>query len=250
VATPFTSPSRPGTGRGLTDDLIALAGTPDDDSGVPELLRSVLQHAVDLLTPVTYASITRPDKDSYSTVAMTSEAALAVDEAQYAKQEGPCLDALRTAEPTAVPRIDTTMKWPDFRAEARRLGLRASLSIPLFAGRGTPIAALNLYSHTTEPMVPLNATVLSTFETSSQDGAASKLDGLDPGALQLVDGLIGAFTIRNTIQRAIGVLMATEQTTADHAYAILRGRAATTDCSLITTADSILNSAGPGQPSP
>jgi hypothetical protein len=44
VATPSASPSRSGRpGQGLADDLITLAGTPDDGSDVPALLRSITQ---------------------------------------------------------------------------------------------------------------------------------------------------------------------------------------------------------------
>jgi hypothetical protein len=245
VAGPSSSRPRPEQpGRGLADDLIALAGTPDDKSNVWALLKSITQSAADLLPPVSYASVTVHDDDSYATVAMSSELALAVDEAQYADQAGPCLDALQTDEPAALPRIDATVRWPGFRAAALRLGLRASLSIPLFAGRGTPIAALNLYGHDTDTMAPLIAAVLATFEKSSDDGAESKLVGLEPGPLQLVDGLIGAFGVRADIQRAIGVLMAAERTDADGAYAILRSQAAATTASLTFVADSVLAKAG------
>jgi GAF domain-containing protein len=248
VATPSPSPPRPGRPEiGLTEDLIALAGTPDDDSSVPALLRSITQLAVDLLPPVTYASVTVHDKGSYTTVAMSSEVALAVDEAQYADNAGPCLDALRTSDPTAVPRIDTTMKWPGFRAAARRLGLRASLSIPLFAGRGTSIAALNLYGQDTGAMAPLSTAVLAIFESSSDDNAEPGLDDLGPGALQLVTGLVAAFGVRAQIQQALGVIMASERTSADFAYAILRSRAAATTSTLTAAAGSVLGRAGDEQ---
>jgi hypothetical protein len=244
VTDPSTSRPRPEQpGRDLADELIALAGTPDDDSNVPALLKSITQSAADLLPPVSYASVTVHD-DSYATVAMSSLLALAVDEAQYSDQGGPCLDTLRTNEPTALPRIDATVRWPGFRAEALRLGLRASLSIPLFAGRGAPIAALNLYGHDTDTMAPLIAAVLVTFESSSDVGAESKLVDLENGPLQLVDGLIGAFGVRAGIQQALGVLMATEHTDADRAYAILRSRAAATAVSLTVVADSVLTMAG------
>jgi hypothetical protein len=226
------------------DDLIALAGTPDDESAVPALLKSITQSAADLLPPVSYASMTVHDDDSYATVAMSSDLALAVDKAQYADNAGPCLDTLRTDEPTAIPQIDATVRWPGFRAEALRLGLRASLSIPLFAGRGTPIAALNLYGHDTDTMAPLIAAVLTTFDGSSDDGAESKPIDLEPGPLQLVDGLIGAFGVRADIQRALGVLMSSEHTSADGAYAILRSRAAAADVSLTSAAGSVLTRAG------
>jgi hypothetical protein len=245
VATLSTSPPRPDRpGRGLAENLIALAGTPDDDSSVPVRLRSITQFAADLLPPVSYASMTVHDKDSYSTVAMSSEVALAVDEAQYAEQAGPCLDALGASQPTALPRIDATVKWPRFREAALRLGLRASLSIPLFAGRGVPIAALNLYGHDTGTMAPLSAAVLAAFESSGEDGAGSGLDGLGPGPRQLLDGLTGAFEVRARIQQALGVIMAAEETNADFAYTILRSRAAATALSLTAAAGSVLTRAG------
>jgi hypothetical protein len=230
--------------------LTALAGTPDDDSSVPALLRSITQFAADLLPPVSYASMTVHNKDSFTTVAMSSEVALAVDEAQYAENAGPCLDALRTSAPTAVPRIDNMVEWPRFRTEARGLGLRASLSIPLFAGRGETIAALNLYGQDTEAMAPLSAAVLAVFESSSEDGAGTEFDDLGPGPRQLVNGLLGAFRVRAQIQRAIGVIIAADRTNADFAYAILRSRAAADALTLTATSASVLSSASDERPAP
>jgi len=244
VATPSTSPPRPGQpGRGLTDDLVCLAGKPDDDSSVPALLRSITQFVTDLLPPVSYASVTVHEKDAFATVAMSSEFALAVDEAQYSAQAGPCLDALRTSQVRSVPRIDATVKWPDFRAAALRLGLHVSLSIPLFAGRGISIAALNLYGRDAREMAPLSAAVLAAFESSGEDDAPAGLDGLGSGAVQLVNGLVGAFEVRTRIQRALGVIMAAEHADADVAYAVLRSRAAATAMSLTAAADSVLTRA-------
>jgi hypothetical protein len=81
---------------------------------------------------------------AYATVAASSDLAV-VDEAQYRDNAGPCLDALDTGSPAAVPEIAATMSWPGFRDVAVNPGLRASLSVPIFAGSGKTIAALNLY---------------------------------------------------------------------------------------------------------
>jgi hypothetical protein len=245
VATASTSAARPDQPGGvLADGLIALAGTPDDDSSVPALLRSITQFAADLLPPVTYASVTVRHEDAYTTVAMSSDVALAVDEAQYADQAGPCLDTLRTSAPTALPRIDATVSWPRFRDVALRLGLRASLSIPLFAGRGLPIAALNLYGHDTATMEPLCRAVAEVYHRSSTDSSDPRPAALGPGEAQLVDGLISAFAVRATIQQALGVIMAAERRDADSAYAILRSRAAAGALSLTTAAGSVLARTG------
>jgi hypothetical protein len=246
---PSTSPARPGQpDRGLADGLIALAGTPDDESSVPALLRSITQLAADLLPPVSYASMTIRRKDAYTTVAMSSEISLAVDEAQYADESGPCLDALRTGIPIAAPKIAAAIPWPRFRETAYRLGLRASVSLPLFAGRGIPIAALNLYGRDKAAMAPLSAAILETYKRFPEDGGdRSDLDDVGPGVTQLVTGLVGAFAVRTRIQQALGVIMAEENTNADFAYAILRSRAATTSSPLAAVADSIVATAGDEQ---
>ena len=55
------------------------------------------------------------------------------------------------------------MTWPRFRDVAAGLGLQASLSIPLSAGRGDVVAALNLYGHDMIAMATLGSRVLSLY---------------------------------------------------------------------------------------
>jgi hypothetical protein len=230
--------------RPLANGLITLAGTPDDESGVRDQLQLITRLAADLLPPVSYASMTGRGPDGFVTVAMTSDIALAVDEAQYADDTGPCLDVLRTGSAEAVPEIDTTVNWPGFREQAHQLGLRSSLSLPIFAGRGVTIAALNLYSRDSAAMAPLSVAVLAAYDSEIEDPAAPSAEDLDPGTRQLVDGLTGAFAVRTMIQRSLGVIMAEEQTTADVAYVKLRSRAAATGLTLTAAAGSVLTRAG------
>jgi hypothetical protein len=58
----------------------------------------------------------------------------------------PRVKPLEADYPAAVPEIAATMTWPGFRDVAVKLGLPASLSVPLFAGSGRTVAALNLSS--------------------------------------------------------------------------------------------------------
>jgi hypothetical protein len=69
------------------------------------------------------------------------------------------------------------MAWPGFRDTARQLGLRASVSIPLIAGSGTPIAALNLYAHDPDPMTA--HTTPKPAEVVAHEGR--RLDDRQPG---------------------------------------------------------------------
>ncbi|GAA2591165.1 hypothetical protein GCM10010435_82370 [Winogradskya consettensis] len=94
-------------GRQATDARDPAAG----------LLRSITQFTVDLLPAVSYASMTTHREDGYVTVAMSSELALAVDEAQYLRRR-------------AVPR-----RVVDRRADRRAANPRgmAPLSAPVTA---------------------------------------------------------------------------------------------------------------------
>lgn len=258
---PVTSHPRSG-GEPLSESLVTLAGTPDDASDIPGQLAKIIQLIANLVTPVDYASVTAHRDDAYTTVATSGDLALAVDLAQYADRVGPCLDAIETGTPMSAPDIATTMAWPGFRDEALRLGLRASLSVPLFAGRGVPIAALNLYSHDPDTMAPLIAEVWAVYDPQRADGAQADGKGcdgkgcdgkagdgaqaerlLDPGSAQLVSGLAEAFGVRDTIQQAIGVIMARRRYSADDAYLVLRMRAAETGTSLTAIATGILDDA-------
>lgn len=200
------------------------------------------------MAAVSYASVTARHEGAYTTVAASNDIAVAVDQAQYADQAGPCLEALETSKPLAVPDIAATMRWPGFRDTACRLGLHASLSIPLFAGRGESIAALNLYGRDPAAMTALTAAVRATYDEAAPTG----LDLLDPdpGGAELIDGLTGAFAAQAIIQQAIGIIIATQHSTPDRAYAILRLQAADADQSLLDTAQAVIEShetpAGPG----
>ncbi|GIF45271.1 GAF and ANTAR domain-containing protein [Actinoplanes xinjiangensis] len=235
------TPGWPRTSASLAGTLIALAATADDASIIDVHLTQAARLAADTLAAVDYASITAWRGQGYTTVAASSELALAVDQAQYADRAGPCLHSLETATPVGVPDIAATMSWPGFYRSAHELGLHASLSIPLFAGSGVPIAVLNLYGRDTATMAPLIAGVRTVY--TGRPPPTGNQPGMDTGAHQLLTGLAQALTVRATIQQAIGVLMARNERNAAETYRQLRLRAAETGDSLIDTATALLASA-------
>ena len=213
--------------------IVALADTPDDASDIDTRLAVIAQFAAATLIPVSYASITAVRDNSPTTVAASSELATAVDQAQYADDSGPCLDALHDGTPVGVDDIPATMTWPGFRETAAGMGLHASLSVPLFAGSGAPIAALNLYSYDALGMAPLIAGVWTVYN-NIDPAPRWQPDKLlvAAGGEDLVAGLIEAFGVRAVIQRAIGVVMAGEHCSAEDAYLSVRVRAAEAGTSL------------------
>jgi hypothetical protein len=199
----------------------------------------IAQLAADRVAAVDYASVTAVREGAYTTVAASSELAVAVDEVQYAEQGGPCLEPLHTGTPAPVPDITATMAWPGFRDQAFKMGLRASVSVPLFAGSGEPVAVLNLYAHDAAAMAPLTEAVWNVYKPDPV-AVGREVADLEPGAADLMAGLTEAFAVRATIQQAVGVIMARKAVGALDAYLSLRARAAETGSSLTTTAAALI----------
>src|SRR4051794_3431433 len=130
----------------LVQALVDLAVLPDDAPELGEQLARLVELVVLRLPAADYASVTSQRGDGFATVALTGQLALAVDQAQYADGVGPCIDAT-DGFVTAVTDTATVLQWPGFRETAVNLGLRSSLSIPLFTASGVPSIGLNIYSY-------------------------------------------------------------------------------------------------------
>jgi anti-anti-sigma factor len=230
----WDTPGDPDSDR-LADDLLWLAESPDDDAVVDVLLERIAVAAADVLPGVVYASITAWRGAGYTTVAASSDLARAVDDAQHAESAGPCVQAAQTAAPVSVPDIAMTMSWPAFHRRATELGLRASVSVPLFAGGGAPVAVLNLYGHDPEPLAALTEGVHAVFASDRLASLDADRDG-DEGTRQFLFGLGHALQVRATIQQAVGVVMARDGCAAEQAYRRLRQYAATAQESLSSAA--------------
>ncbi|GAB2594041.1 transcriptional regulator [Paractinoplanes abujensis] len=231
----------PGRHGPLAEAIITLAETPDHAADIEQRLTEVAALAVDRVTAADYASITTLHGREYTTLAASSDVALAVDEAQFADGAGPCLQALTTGEPVGVPDIAATMDWPGFHQVAPALGLRASISIPLYSGRGTTIAVLNLCGRDDATMKPLIAGVAELYATSRGLGLeAGSPPVSDAGAEELLAGYAGALAVRATIQFALDILAGSEAGRTDDAYTELCARAVENGTSLSVAAALVL----------
>ena len=224
----------------LAEAIIALADTPDVASGVEERLTTIAVLAADRIAAADYASITTLQGDEYTTVAASSEIARAVDEVQYTDRAGPCIQALETGQPIGVPDIAATMDWPGFHEVAPALGLRASVSVPLYTGRGTPIAVLNLYGRDDDAMEPLITGVAQLYAAGRDldlDVAGPPVS--DPGAAELLAGYAGALSVRATVRLAVDILAGRAAGRSD-AYTALCEQAVENGTSLSVAAVEVL----------
>lgn len=186
-----------------------------------------------------YASVTVDRDKKLTTVAISDDLALAVDEAQYDEDAGPCLDSLRQDRLVTVPDMDRTIAWPAFRAAAAGLGLNASISLPLFAGRGSTIAALNLYGRDPAEMAPLITRLVSVYDPD--DTTPDDADPAGAGEADLLAGLAEALSVRAGIQLALGAIMARTGSTTEQAYLKLRLHAANQGMPLPAAADMLIS---------
>jgi hypothetical protein len=227
----------------LAEAIVVLAGAPDDLPSIDLQLRTIVQLAADRVGAADYASVTALRNEGYTTVAASSELACAVDEAQYADDAGPCLRSLAEESPVTVPDLAKTMDWPGFRQAALGFGLHASVSIPLFAGSGAVIAALNLYGRDAAAMAPLIVGVWAIYDPDGPPPAGYDVPALDSGGAELLAGFAEAMTLRATVQRALGMIMAREYITPADAYARLRLHAADTGVTLLAAATDVITGA-------
>jgi hypothetical protein len=236
-----TDPSPPVHGA-LATAMMTLAGTPDHSSSVSGQLVTIARLTAERVSAARYASITALRGREYTTVAVNDDLIRAVEDAQYADNAGPCLDALGSGVPVGVPDIDTTLRWPGFHEAAPRMGLHASVSVPLFAGRGEAIAVLNVYSHDRVAMAPLIAGICAVHGHPGPEATDERqLSGLDAGGRELVTGYAEALSIRATVRLAIELIRSDNRCSTDDAYVSLCIRAGDAGTDLAEAATKLLS---------
>lgn len=218
--------------------LVGLAGSPDDSPAIDAYLRELVETVPRVVAAVDHASVTVHRDGVYSTLAESDELALAVDAAQYAADDGPCLDALNVGEPVGVHDTSNGDGWARFRQKADSVGVSASLSIPLFTAGGTVVAALNLYARRPAEMAALISRVVDLFQGTETAVGRPPLDG---GSAELVEALGAALRVHDDIQHALGMLMGRRQLSAAAAYSALYEIAVKEDLSMHEAATDLLD---------
>jgi hypothetical protein len=220
----------------LMTAVVGLAGTPEYKSTIDSQLATIARLAAARVGAAEYASITGTRNQALVTVAVSDELVRSVDDIQHADKAGPCVEALRSGTPVGVPDIDATMRWPGFHEEAPRLGLHASVSVPMHTGRGQPIAVLNVFGRDRAAMAPLIAAVFAV-RGEPLEGA---MPLTDEGGQELVAGYAEAFAVRDRIRRAMDLIMRENHCDPDEAYVILCIRAAQDATDLAAAATTFL----------
>jgi len=206
-----------GATTGLTE-LAALMLTAEDAG---QALHHLARIAVVVIPDGPSCGITVITDGKFKTVVFSGSVPPSVDEAQYQRDDGPCLEALRTATPVVVQDLsaEDPERWSGFPSVALAAGAHGVLAYPLEVA-GQVVGVLNLYAH--EPN--LFPDRVQRIAKQFVDPAALLLSGVLQrlGQADLIAHLNAALASRAVIDQAIGIIMATRACGASEAFAVLR----------------------------
>jgi hypothetical protein len=185
-------------------------------------------------------SITLRHRGEDRRVASNSERAGLCDDAENAAGSGPCLTAIDELHTMFVPDVLAEDRWPEWRRQVIESGYRSSAAFPVDIGDGADIA-FNVYSEQPDPWSP--ATVLHADVYAQQVGTVLALC-LAVARLARTSAEAGAAArTADTINRAVGVVMAREHVHADEALQLLTEQAADRNIDLADVAATVLENA-------
>ena len=225
----------------LDEGLRQLSGLVLRDETLETTLQRIVEVAARAVDGVMGVSITLKKGANPYTAVATAPEVQAIDEREYAVDEGPCISAMDTGELQVLDDTATETRWPKFTQVCREEGLGSSLGVPLKVGSET-YGAMNLYAvvpHAFDAAAIDAATLLA-----EQAGVALANTRTYSEASDKVRQLQEALDTRVIIEQAKGVLMATERVDADAAFERLKTRSQRTNRKLRLVADEVVSSLG------
>jgi GAF domain-containing protein len=163
-------------------------------------------------------SVTFIERGRPTTVAFTGGLALRLDESQYERGYGPCLDSIAGGQPLHVDSMACEDRWPQWAANAREQGAGSSLSVPVPLQREVA-AALNIYSTDEHAFDEHSLELASTF--AAYAGVALANMHLYEAQGRVAEQLQAAMQSRAVIEQAKGILMGARRISAVDAFNLL-----------------------------
>jgi hypothetical protein len=170
------------------------------------LLNLILESAVDALG-YDAATVSARHGEDIATIAATDQRYIALDDAQYASDEGPCLAVLEPHDPIALDDAAQTADWWErFAKAAADLDVHSTLSMHLPVDSEGLAASLNLYSR--RHLQQSAEQMAASARFADQLAAAILSVDAHRSTAKLARGLAEAMRSRAVIEQAKGILMA------------------------------------------
>jgi len=223
---------------GLAQLVVALNTSLVDEESLDDTLARVAFIACQTPIGADNAGVTLQRRGAPATAAYHGDAALRLDEAQYAVGDGPCLHAYRIGEMVRVEHADDfAARWPSFSSTAAAVGIVGSLSMPLRV-KSDIVGALNLYA--SQPMTFTDSRVHLAELFAEQAALAVTNAEVFFKSAELTQNLTRALENREVIGQAKGVLATRYSLTMDEAFERLRRASQNTNIKLRDVADHVV----------
>jgi GAF domain-containing protein len=188
------------------------------DVDIDTLLDKIAELAKRSIPGAGEVSVTLVRGNIPQTAAFTGELALALDEMQYERGYGPCLEAADSTSSLLVPDTGTEKRWPGWASAAEKAGAHSSLSV------GLPVhehisGALNIYATVPKAFDEDAITIAQTFAGFAAVALANA--HLYETQATLAGHMQKAMESRAVIEQAKGIIMGERRCTPDQAFAIL-----------------------------
>jgi hypothetical protein len=193
----------------------------------------IVERALEVAPDAEHASITiRSKRRKFRTAAATSTLARSADLEQYARQEGPCLEAATRTHVLRSGDVRADSRWPSWGPAAAEVGVGSLLSVTLRAHEQA-LGSLNLYS-----------TKVGAFSDNDEVDATVLYAGIAGSAMSVartVNGLETAMKSRHQIGMAQGMLMERYGLDATQSFALLQRLSSTRNRKLRVVAEDVTN---------
>ena len=185
--------------------------------------QDVLQKVADLCKQVLpgsfEVSVTLLSNDRATSVVYTGQLALDLDESQYGRGYGPCLEAAAGGEVIELPDTRSEPRWPDYAQVCARRGALSSLSVPLPVQQQVA-GALNIYAREAQAFRDERVRDLATRFASYAAVGLGNVHAYESIRSQ-AEHLQKAMESRAVIEQAKGVLVERHRLTPDLAFRML-----------------------------
>jgi GAF domain-containing protein len=183
----------------------------------PSVLQRIVELVQQALPGAADVSLTLVRDEHPTTAAFTGRLAADLDETQYDRDHGPCLDAARSGQLTEIGDARTEDRWPDYVPTFLERGALSALAAPVPAPHLT--AGLNVYACTAHAFTDDDRSTLVQF--AAYAGAAlANMDALED-ARELAANLQKAMEFRAVIEQAKGILAERHKLTVEQAFRLL-----------------------------
>ena len=228
----------------LVQSLLVLSDVLVSEQTLGMALARIVESATESIPGCDAASVALSIEGRPGTAAISARIALEVDLAQYDTDEGPCLEALRSARTVRLDIVESHEVFPHFASEAHRAGVRSFLSVPA-VWRELVVGTLNVYSRSEDGFDETAETIAGVL--ASQIAIAISRSPEYSAARDVAEQAQRDADDHADIALATGLLMGNEDCTIEQAEGLLRQAAVDDAQTLVEIAHRIIDQARRGR---